>query len=314
MEEYNGEKDIEKFMSFCKQNAKYKFKPMSDERIKVICDAYPDKKIPKQFISFLKNAGEYFSPWSGSDYFLVDENNEFIDFREYIKEWEDDDKKFREFGFSYYECLFFWNHQGNAYYFFRLDDNYNSNNDPLVYMIVCDEIGKPRKPFHFTEMIINNYNASIKYRKEAESPWCFGTSENNPFTVQILNELNDVFSYSQNECSIKIPYEHDVYAIKNNATSKECFNVLNTLLIKSLAELDSVLIYFNGVLYIYYPGRNTQLDNSINLDVYKDKTFILDRMYKYGWFTIKDKVYVFGDKFKALIKENIDKFNLSKIY
>ena len=104
-------------------------------------------------------AGGKYTPWDGSDYVLVDKDNQFVDLGEWIREFEEDDEKFREYGFSYDDTLIFWTHQGNAYAFFDLND---TSDDPPVYFMICDAVGPARKGIPFSEFVINGYNSYVE--------------------------------------------------------------------------------------------------------------------------------------------------------
>ncbi len=300
MEEYNGEKDMEKFMSFCKQNAKYKFKPMSDERIKVICDAYPDKKIPKQFISFLKNAGDFFELWNGSDYILVDDKGCFMDIRANVKNDIVLDALFKNYGFSYDDCLFFFSHQGKSYCFFQLSDSDAST----VYILDADVEPQQVLKTTFIDFLIDTYNSYVSVHEKLENPWRKCRADMAQCIIQdVMNKFNSIIS---------IPYAFDKYRITYTSNKNLNFmSYLNPILKKCISTINAIYICSQGTMYLYFPNKNFDCNNSIKFNLYDDSNFIIDREYKWGWFTIKDKVYVFGDKFKALIEENIDKFNLS---
>lgn len=304
MGKYTGEKNMDKALEYMSSTAKLKMEPMPQKSIDVVLAAYPDKIFPRQYIVFLKKAGKYFSPWIGSDYVLVDKNGSFIDFSEEVKEDEDLDEKFREYGFSYDECFFFYNHQGNAYAFFRFDEG----DDPPVYVFDpnCEGMYDPIPSF--TEYVIGVYNSHVAWQKAMNAPWSVVHVR---LGASTLNYLQSVFSYTPDGDTINIPYDFDVYKI-NAERSADFLERLNPILKSCIIRIRSLWVCIDKVMYLYTPADDTEYENPYGLDIYNDKTFILEREYKWGWFTIKDKVYVFGNKFRELIAENLDKFDIVK--
>ena len=79
-----------------------------------------------------------------------------------------------------------------------------------------------------------------------------------------------------------------------------------------LTEISSVFVYSENKLYVYVPRDDKRLDNQIGLNIYRDKTAIVDMDYEWGWFTVGDTVYVFGEAFIQKIRDNISAFSLTE--
>lgn len=204
-------------------------------------------------------------------------------------------------------CFFFFGHQGNAYLFFRFD----SGDDPTVYFLVPDAMGSSSARTTFTKFVKNSYLNYLEIKKSRENPW-------DKIPVQMgdyaLRYLRDNFSYSLDSDSISIPHDYSMYRINRDRDhSVNCIEILNPILKDSIIEIRSVYVYTENTMYLYVPVKDVMFDNHVDLDIYRDKTFILESEYKWGWFTIKDKVYVFGDRFKALIEDHLDKLQLFKL-
>lgn len=306
MEKYIGEKSINSIMDFI-EKIPLRIEPMSEERIQVIRNAYPDRKLPEEYISFLRRAGSYFIVWQGSDYVLVDKNNCFIDLREYVKEFDYDREVFEKFGFSYEDCFFFFSHQCNTYGFFRLD----GSDDPAVYLFDSDwSVQQYSSRSTFTEFVVDSYNGFVEIIQQRKNPWDKIPVQMGEYALKYLSEN---FSYSSDCDFIKIPYSYDTYTINYDTVHSGNFlENLNPILKSCITDIRSVWVYSEDVMYLYKPLKDTVFDNPVNLNIYRNKTFIMDSEYKWGWFTVKDKVYVFGDKFRGLIKENLDVLSLCR--
>lgn len=174
---YNGDIEIGSFFDFLEANTTLKCVPMSKKQINIINKNIPKgRKLPKQYLEFLKRAGSYFENWEGSDYIVITEHNHFQDFGDYLKV-EDFSKdeidyefflQFKSYGFKAEDCFFFFAHQGNAYAFFRLDDGDNPN----VYW-VGEGISKTGtgNPKSFVNMIIQGYNETVEIVTKMNSSW-----------------------------------------------------------------------------------------------------------------------------------------------
>lgn len=46
------------------------------------------------------------------------------------------------------------------------------------------------------------------------------------------------------------------------------------------------------------------------MNIYKDRVAIVDMLEEWGWFTIGNTVYVFGESFIQKIRDNINAFSL----
>jgi len=53
-----------------------------------------------------------------------------------------------------------------------------------------------------------------------------------------------------------------------------------------LTEISSVLVYSKSELYVYTPRMDKQLSNQIGLNIYRDKTVIMDMVREWDWFTV----------------------------
>ena len=69
------------------------------------------------------------------------------------------------------------------------------------------------------------------------------------------------------------------------------------ILQEMLTEISSVYVYSESELYVYTPRMDKQLSNQIGLNIYRYKTAIMDMDYEWGWFTVGDTVYVFGEAY-----------------
>jgi len=298
---------IDEFLTQISTETGFRIEGMPKRKIDVIRAVFPNKVLPKEYLSFLEKAGEHFTAWRGSDYVLVNKNGDFINLAEEVKSDEEMDSEFRKYGYSYDDCFFFFGHQGNAYLFFRFD----SGDDPTVYFLVPDAMGSSSARTTFTKFVKNSYLNYLEIKKSRENPW-------DKIPVQMgdyaLRYLRDNFSYSLDSDSISIPHDYSMYRINRDRDhSVNCIEILNPILKDSIIEIRSVYVYTENTMYLYVPVKDVMFDNHVDLDIYRDKTFILESEYKWGWFTIKDKVYVFGDRFKALIEDHLDKLQLFKL-
>ena len=101
------------------------------------------------------------------------------------------------------------------------------------------------------------------------------------------------------------------YRIKPNVNEANCLPYFVPVLQKMLTEISSVYVYSESELYIYVPRDDKRLDNPVGLNIYRDKTALVDMDYEWGWFTVGDTVYVFGESFIQKIGENLEQFSLT---
>ena len=169
-EVYEGKKDLDEFFSFLQKNSTLSNIPMPNKKIKVIEKSLArGKKLPKQYLKFLKNAGLKFEQWIGSRYVLVTEDDKFLDLGQTLEEDEELYQKFLKYDTPMDDCFFFFDHQSNAYAFFILSEK---NNDPNVYFVddAYDVIEKKSR-VTLCEMIIDEYNAFVRAELEKRNPW-----------------------------------------------------------------------------------------------------------------------------------------------
>ena len=300
MERFHGDQ-LDALFRFMNEND---LEPMSDAEISTVCTALHVPQLPELFTYYLRTAGNYFSPWQGFDFELLDETGCFIDYRDEVREDETLDRRFRKFGFDYKDCLFFLNNNGVQYFFIRLD----GETDPLVYSV--DNVAiqeEPAKPIPLSKFMIDSYNAIVRIKELYDTPW-IDQSER----TAVINLIEDNFPFKDVEKYTLKTDRYVRYRIKPNVNEENCLPYLVPVLQEMLTEISSVFVYSEKELYVYVPRDDKRLDNPVGLNIYRDKTAIVDMDYEWGWFTVGDTVYVFGEAFIQKIRDNISAFSLSE--
>ena len=301
---YNGEIELSSFFDFLEKNTTLKCVPMPEKHIQTIQKNLPKgRKIPKQYLEFLKRAGAYFELWVGSDYIVVTESNQFLDFGHFlkVKAFYDMFLEFQEYGFDVEECFFFFGHQANVYGFFRLDDG----DDPKVYFVGDGT----NKGITLASMIIDDYNASVRMTKRRNSSWHdIGSAREE----EHMEKLKNKFQYDMAAHTLVIPVPHDIYDFESKGENslKTRFEVLRSALEECMTANSNIYAYKTHTLYFYCPEDDKEIESIV--DVYDEPVFFLSREYEWGWFTNDKKVYVFGDKFRELIAQNACALGLKK--
>lgn len=298
MNKYAGEKNIKSFFEFLSTDTNLKCKPMSDGKIEIIKNTFPDKKIPQSYIYFLKVAGDYFELWNGSDYILVNNEGHFIDLSSYVKKDNALNLLFKKYGFSYDNCMFFWSHQGNTYSFFRLNDK----DKPTVYILDANIEQEKLVETTFAGFLIDTYNSYVSAHEMLDNPWRKCRIN---MAERIIQDVMNKF-YEKDNITVSIPYAFDKYMINPMNNSSFDFMIsLNPILEECITNINSVYVYSHGIVYLYFPKKNSACNNTINFDLYYDNNFIMDREYTWGWIVKGKHVFVFGDKFRTLVRQNI---------
>lgn len=298
MNKYTGCIDIISFLAFLKTNTTLKCEPMSNAKIEIIKNAFPDKKIPQPYISFLMEAGDYFELWKGSDYVLVNDNRQFINLAMQIQNDSKLDALFRKNGFSYNECLFFWSHQGNSYSFMPLTNSDSST----VYVLDADIESEELPKTSFAEFMIDTYNSYVTSHEVLDNPW---RKCRNNIANRVIQDVTERF-YTKALDTVFISCEHDVYTLNPLIICPHNFmTILNPVLREMTVNINSVYMFSNKVIYLYFPNKNSKCENTIEFNLYGDKNFIIDRDYNWGWIVQGNNIFVFGDKFRALVKHII---------
>ena len=298
MERFHGDQ-LDELFRFMNEND---LEPMSDAGISTVCTALHVPQLPELFTYYLRTAGNYFSPWQGFDFELLDETGCFIDYRDEVREDETLDRRFRKFGFDYKDCLFFLNNNGVQYFFIRLD----GETDPLVYSV--DNVAiqeEPAKPIPLSKFMICAYNEMVQIMEHFANPWLHDS-----WSTAMVNLIEESFPFKDvTKYSLKTD-RYVRYRIKPNVNEENCLPYLVPVLQEMLTEISSVLVYSESELYVYTPRMDKQLSNQIGLNIYRDKTAIMDMVREWGWFTVGDTVYVFGEAFIQKIRDNISAFSL----
>jgi hypothetical protein len=303
MERFNGEKldELFRFMNSVSPDA---LEPMSKEKIRTVCFALNVPQLPELFTYYLRTAGKYFSPWNGFDYKLVDETGCFIDYSEEIREDEILDRRFRKHGFAYKDCLFLLTNGGVQYFFIRLD----GKPDPLVYSVDNVSIQEePAEPIPLSTFMINSYNEIVRIKELYDNPWIDHSER-----TAVINLIEENFPFTDVAKYTLKTDRYVRYRIKPNAEETNCLPYLAPVLLEMLTEISSAFVYSENKLYVYVPRDDKQFDNPIGLNIYRDKTAIVDMDYEWGWFTVGDTVYVFGEAFIQKIRDNISAFSLTE--
>lgn len=103
-----------------------------------------------------------------------------------------------------------------------------------------------------------------------------------------------------------IPCEHCKYVLKDLEKLPHNFmTILNPILKEMVATINSVYMFSDGIIYVYYPNKNSEGENIIGFNLYGDKNFIIGRDYDWEWIVQGKNVFVFGDKFRSLVKHII---------
>ena len=303
MERFHGEK-LDELFRFMNDISPDYLEPMSEAEIRTVCSALHVSQLPELFTYYLQIAGKYFRPWNGFDYKLVDEAGCFIDYGEEVREDETLDRRFRKFGFDYKDCLFFLNNNGVQYFFIRLD----GKPDPLVYSV--DNVAiqeEPAKPIPLSKFMICAYNEMVQIKEHFANPWLHDS-----WSTAMVNLIEESFPFKDvTKYSLKTD-RYVRYRIKPNVNEENCLPYLVPVLQEMLTEISSVLVYSESELYVYTPRMDKQLSNQIGLNIYRDKTAIMDMVREWGWFTVGDTVYVFGEAFIQKNRDNISAFSLSE--
>lgn len=298
MNKYTGKKSIESFFEFLMNNTDIRVSAMSDKRIVTIKEAFPDKILPDCYIAFLKYAGDFFELWSGSDYVLVNSDNRFIDLSLYVQNDEKLDRLFQKSGFMYENCMFFFGHQGNTYAFFQLNDGDN----PTVYIL--DQNVECERPIKTTmaEFLIDTYNSHVSSLELLENPWRKCRSV---MAERVIQDVSRNF-FKPDNSGVLLPFGFDEYVLNPSVSHKSDFmKILNPILVSCISHTNSVYVYSNSVVYLYFPNKNHDCSNTIGFDLYEDNNYIIDREYKWGWIVRQGHVFVFGDDFRKLVHQNI---------
>ena len=301
MERFHGEK-LDELFRFMNDISPEYLDPMSDAEISKVCSALHVPQLPELFTYYLRTAGNYFAPWQGFDFELLDETGCFNDYGEEIREEEILERRFRKYGFDYKDCLFFLNNNGVQYFFIRLD----GDADPLVYsvdMVAIQE--EPAEPIPLSECMICAYNEMVEIKERFANPW------HHSWSTPVKNLIEGSFPFKDvTKYSLKTD-RYVRYRIKPNVNEANCLPYFVPVLQKMLTEISSVYVYSESELYIYVPRDDKRLDNPVGLNIYRDKTALVDMDYEWGWFTVGDTVYVFGESFIQKIGENLEQFSLT---
>lgn len=302
MERFNGDK-LEELFRFMNDISPDNLVPMSEAEIRTVCSALHILQLPELFTYYLRTAGKYFSPWTGFGNDLLDETGCFYDYGKEIREDEILDRRFRKFGFDFKDCLFFLDNGGVQYFFIRID----GENDPLVYsvdMVAIQE--EPAKPIPLSKFMICAYNEMVEIKERFANPW------HHSWSTPVKNLIEGSFPFKDvTKYSLKTD-RYVRYRIKPNANEENCLPYLVPFLQEMLTEISSVYVYSESKLYVYIPRDDKRLDNPVGLNIYRDKTAIVDMDYEWGWFTVGDTVYVFGEAFIQKIRDNISAFSLTE--
>lgn len=302
MEKFHGNK-LDDLFRYMRGISPHSLKPMSGEEISAVCSAVHVSRLPELFTYFLRTAGTYFSPWEGFGYELIDETGRFVDYAEEIREEEILDRRFRKYGFDYKDCLFFLENGGVQYFFIKID----GESDPLVYSVDMVSIQEePAEPVPLSRFLINSYNEVVKIGEYFDNPWL-----DNSYRTAVISLIEENFPFRDvPKYSLKTD-RYVRYKIKPNVGEANCLPYLTPILLEVLIGINSVFVYSENKLYVYAPMLDKQLDNQIGLNIYRDKTAIVDMHYEWGWFTVGDTVYIFGEAFIQKIKDNISLFSLT---
>ena len=190
------------------------------------------------------------------------------------------------------------------YFFIRLD----GETDPLVYSV--DNVAiqeEPAKPIPLSKFMIDSYNAIVRIKELYDTPW-IDQSER----TAVINLIEDNFPFKDVEKYTLKTDRYVRYRIKPNVNEENCLPYLVPVLQEMLTEISSVFVYSEKELYVYVPRDDKRLDNPVGLNIYRDKTAIVDMDYEWDWFTVGDTVYVFGEAFIQKIRDNISAFSLSE--
>lgn len=304
---YEGN-SIDEMLELLKNESASFVKPLSEDKIQIMLDFLGVDKLPKQFMNFLRQSGGHFEPWSGFSYKLIDKNNRYIDMSEEIKEDEDIEDIFKQWGFKYEECLFFVNNQGIVYYFIRIDDK---DDDPLVYS-VTECIDTLPEPFRFSELIIDSYNEMVGYRKQMYMPFSILREERYERYYKSIKEKNELMNKEIFDFKDKRYVKFNI----KKYSKDNCFRFINPFLKKlvSFSKIHSVEIYYGKDLFYYIPDNDIELENEYNINVYEDNAMILSRDidYEWVWYAKNGAVYAYGDLLIKCIKENPDELFLEE--
>lgn len=303
MERFHGDK-LDELFRFMNDISPDYLKPMSDAEINVVCSALHVSQLPELFTYYLRTAGKYFSPWQGFGNDLLDKTGCFYDYGNEIREDEILDRRFRKYGFDFKDCLFFLDNGGVQYFFIRID----GENDPLVYSVDSVAIQEePAKPIPLSKFMICAYNEMVEIKEHFSNPWLHDS-----WSTAMVNLIEESFPFKDvTKYSLKTD-RYVRYRIKPNVNEENCLPYLVPVLQEMLTEISSVLVYSESELYVYTPRMDKQLSNQIGLNIYRDKTAIMDMVREWGWFTVGDAVYVFGEVFIQKIRDNISKFSLTE--
>lgn len=135
------------------------YKPMPEEQIQLICAQFPHRKMPEFVLTYLRTCGGWLAAGASEAPCKLIEDGIFHDYGEFIREWDDSDEGFRQYGFAYEDCFFFLDSQDLLYEFIHLD---GLRDDPLVYRFwVLYDYDRQSEPILFSQWCINLYNRRV---------------------------------------------------------------------------------------------------------------------------------------------------------
>lgn len=304
-EVYEGKKDLDEFFSFLQKNSTLSNIPMPNKKIKVIEKSLArGKKLPKQYLKFLKNAGLKFEQWIGSRYVLVTEDDKFLDLGQTLEEDEELYQKFLKYDTPMDDCFFFFDHQSNAYAFFILSEK---NNDPNVYFVddAYDVIEKKSR-VTLCEMIIDEYNAFVRAELEKRNPWEVLAED---YTQNVLGFVNRTLNIDLQMGKFDLSHDFDAYKVSKVVANRE--DILRQLIYKCHGNGQAVYAYGGKEMYLYWPDKDDSSLYPRKISSFDNCVYFLNRLFEWGWVVdAKGTIMVFGDSFRQLVNENSNQLGI----
>lgn len=151
MDRYSGAKNFDDFFDYLSKQKTKKYTEITSDIINEFKNSFKEIKLPKQYIEFMKYAGNGMF-WEGSMY----EFSEVKTLKKYATELLEEN----DFPHRLKESDFvFWMHGGYMFYFFSLEDG---DNPPVYYYSECDEMSDfVRCSDTFLDFIINPYITGV---------------------------------------------------------------------------------------------------------------------------------------------------------
>jgi len=154
--QYIGDDDLDLFFDFLKQN-KHPMKPCSTDEIESLIQSTEGKYLPKEYLKFMRYAGNGIRFFKGSDHTV----NDLPGLKEGAIELLQENESEEELTDN---SFVFYMHQGYQFYFFNLDEG---DNPPVYFYHECENEDRFVKKYEsFSAFLIDYYNKAERLIKD----------------------------------------------------------------------------------------------------------------------------------------------------